>query len=707
MTDVRGGRPLPLLPVQSVQISDAAAICEDNDGGMAFIWGIAIFAWDATDVCARRLAAVQLVKIGAAKPGEVARGFGLAYTTIHRWSSAYATGGVEALASLPMGPKRPSKLTDAKRAEIVSLRNEGKTIAEVAKATGVSVRSVARVITTSASTALVPRRSSELVPLARPLPRQSERQAARAGLLSGAKPVFTTGASLPLAGSLIILPTLVATGLVELVGRIYASTRAAFYSVAQLVLAFSFAALLGAGRAERAGRIDPVSMGRLIGLDRGPTAHTLRRRFEQLSRMSRSGELWGALAAHHLGREGLPNGLVYLDGHVRAYHGKADLPKSHLARMRIAMRATEDAWLTDALGKALLVWTPGPGSGLVSELREAVREVRSLLAPDAPLTVVFDRGGWSPKLFAELHEEGVDICTYHKNPKELEELDCFVAHEVTDTFGHREAYLLSDRAIELAYDSGRSSFYCRKITRLDEQSGHQTQIITTRADPDPAPLAQAMFGRWTIENFFKYGRARFELDGLDCYARIGDDVDRLVPNPRKKAAAAEVKQAKAELAACEAEQGKQALQGIELDDDVRSAFAAAKEHLESLRGSAREIPAKVALGTLHPQAARLDPERKRICDAIRIASYNAETTLVAMLRPHYARAEDEARTLAQEIYAAPADIDIVGDHLVVRIEPLSAPHRTRALAGLCEELTATETTYPGTELRLVYEVKQR
>ena len=41
------------------------------------------------------------------------------------------------------------------------------------------------------------------------------------------------------------------------------------------------------------------------------------------------------------------------------------------------------------------------------------------------------------------------------------------------------------------------------------------------------------------------------------------------------------------------------------------------------------------------------------------------------------------------------------------LEPPSAPHRTRALAALCEELTASETTYPGTDLTLVYEVKQR
>ncbi len=51
-------------------------------------------------------------------------------------------------------------------------------------------------------------------------------------------------------------------------------------------------------------------------------------------------------------------------------------------------------------------------------------------------------------------------------------------------------------------------------------------------------------------------------------------------------------------------------------------------------------------------------------------------------------------------------LEIIGDELHVRINPLSAPRRTKALAALCEELNATETNYyPGTELRLVYSAK--
>ncbi|MGH9296280.1 MAG: helix-turn-helix domain-containing protein, partial [Acidimicrobiales bacterium] len=264
MTELREGRPLPLLPAGSIAVNDATAICEDGDGGMAFIWGMACCSWGAEDVCGRRLAAVQLVKVGAGRPGEVARAFGVAYQTLWHWRDVYASEGVEGLAAVPKGPKGPSKLTEERLAEIAARRAEGKTLDEVSALTGLSRRSVAGAAKKVAPERANKTRSSELVPLAKPAPREAERQAARAGLLAGAEPLFTEGASLPLAGTLVILPALLQTGLLSVAEKVFSSARAAFYSVTQLVVAFAFATLLGMGRAERAGRIDPASMGRLL-----------------------------------------------------------------------------------------------------------------------------------------------------------------------------------------------------------------------------------------------------------------------------------------------------------------------------------------------------------------------------------------------------------------------------------------------------------
>jgi hypothetical protein len=115
------------------------------------------------------------------------------------------------------------------------------------------------------------------------VPRDGERSLARIGLLSGAEPVITEGASLPVAGALLVLPALSVTGLLDAFGSVYASGRAAFYSLRSLVLALVFCALIGEPRAEGLTRISPVDLGRLIGLDRAPEVGTMRRRMDELA----------------------------------------------------------------------------------------------------------------------------------------------------------------------------------------------------------------------------------------------------------------------------------------------------------------------------------------------------------------------------------------------------------------------------------------
>ncbi|MDA8040479.1 MAG: hypothetical protein M0Z69_15280 [Actinomycetota bacterium] len=264
-------------------------------------------------------------------------------------------------------------------------------------------------------------------------------------------------------------------------------------------------------------RLDPVAIGRLLGLDRAPEVRRLRARTAELAFEGRSDELLGALARRHAETHPEAAGLLYVDGHVRACHGKADLQKAHLARMRIAMPAEVDTWVSDRFGDGLLVWQAPPGQSLSSELKEVVSRVRELLGPDARPTICFDRGGWSPKLFRQLVEAGFDILTYRKGPVALLSPSAFKEHLFVDEAGREHAYLLADRHVRIAYDSGRRYFACRQVTRLDAESGHQTQVITARDDPDPGLVAHAMFSRWRQENFFRYMRSRFGLDALDSY----------------------------------------------------------------------------------------------------------------------------------------------------------------------------------------------
>lgn len=695
-------------------MSPAACLLEDDEGGLVTIWGMVTWCWEAGDVAGRRLAAVGVVAVKAASQGEVASAFGVDDATLRRWTRAWEAEGVAGLVPERKGPRRRSRLTGEVIGRVRALRAEGTSLAAIAEATGVSVDSVRTALRLLTSMPLPADDNDdggdgdgdgggELVPLAEPASRDLEREAAAAGLLEEAEPVICEGASLPLAGAMLILPALAVTGLIEAVEAVFDTPRAAFYGLRSLFLTLVFAALVGECRAEGLTRIPPVAMGRLIGLDRDPEVKTIRRRMAALAGARRSDELLMTLARAHVAAHPEAMGILYVDGHVRAYHGGCDLPRAHLARARIAMAATTDAWLADANGDAVLVWSSPPGTGLTGELQTATEAVRDLLGPDARPTICFDRGGWSPKLFAELVEAGFDILTYRKGPLRPEPRGRFSPYQVVDRWGHDQGYLLADRSTRLSYvrDKRRRYLAARQVTRLDPGSGHQTQIVTTRRDLEITGVARAMFSRWREENLFRFMRPR-GLDAMDSYLKVPDDPDRMVPNPAKAKAARAVKGAKADLAAAKSAVIDTAMA---CKQAPHTPIADAEVKLTEMKVAAAQVPAKIRLGDVRPDAVRLDDERKRLHDAIRMATWNAEATLARSLGPHYARAEDEAHSLLAEAFSTSADLQVVGDELHVSLEPLSAPRRSRAIAALAAELTATETVYPGTNLRLVYRIK--
>jgi len=136
-------------------------------------------------------------------------------------------------------------------------------------------------------------------------------------------------------------------------------------------------------------------------------------------------------------------------------------------------------------------------------------------------------------------------------------------------------------------------------------------------------------------------------------------------------------------------------------DDAEAAW----RDLDQAEQAAAAIPARIRPGALPPDMVRLDAEIKQITHAIRMAAYNAETALARALDEHYARARDEAYALIREALTASGDIIPGPGQLLIRLDPLTAPRRTQALAALCDQLSQAQARYPGTDLVLRYEVK--
>ena len=749
---------LSLVSAEARSVGPSAGLVEGADGGVVFVFGLATYSYAASDVAGRRLAAVQLVLAKVATAAEVASAFGVSGVTLWTWRRDYTAAGVVGLLRARTGPKGPTKLSGELRARIVELEETGLSLARIAAETGVSTATVrvglGRVsprLAGPTATSIDPNLAEDLtgedehvvtehaegdeeaglVVLADPVPRTSERVWARFGLLPEAPVVITQGARLPQVGVLLALPGLAATGLLEVAGQTYGQLRNGFYGLRTILLMGVFMALLREPRAEGATRLRPPDLGRLLGLDRAPEVKTLRRKLTELAGHGKGAELQAALGAHHVATRPGAVGFLYLDGHVRVYTGTRHIPKTHIARMRIAGPATEETWVGDSDGDPVMVLTAAPSKSLAAELARLLPDLRALVGDQRRCTIVFDRGGYSPAVFAEIIAAGFDILTYYKGTWSRSPMDAFTTVDYTTPDGTTQTYELAERLIELpipprhratnsntgtdAHDQ-KTTVGLRLIVRRSPD-GHQTPILTNRTDLTAAEVAHKMANRWRQENYFKYARQHFALDALDSYAEGPDVLARLVPNPAKAHALAHVTAARGGLASANAglanaldtaaaAAGQPGNGGkATVDPAAGQHLAVAQADLVEARQASRQVPSHLPLGQVRPGSRLLETERKLLTHAIRMSAYNTESALARLLRPHYSRGDDEARALLREAFTLPGDLEIIGDTLHVRLDPASAPRRSKALAALCDELTDTQTRYPGTDLVLAYSVK--
>lgn len=469
-------------------------------------------------------------------------------------------------------------------------------------------------------------------------------------------------------------------------------------------------ALLRIQRPEQLKERDPAALGRLLGLDRTPEVKTLRRKLTRLAAHHCAEQLGAALARLRVDQRGHLMGFLYVDGHVRAYHGKHPISKAYVARRHLAMPATTDYWVNDRAGDPLFVITGEVDAALTRAFPRLLEQVRGLVG-QRRVTIVFDRGGWSPKLFGMMIQQGFDILTYRKGKGRRIHERRFVRRRAK-LDGRWVSYDLHDQPVRFLEGKLR----LRQITRLCD-GGHQTQIITSRWDLRDIELAYRMFERWRQENFFKYMRVEFLLDALVDYSIEPEDPTRTVPNPERRTLDKQIRAARSELAKLEREYGAAAADNSEQHRPTMRGFKiahgklgktlrAARARLTRLLEQRREVPKRVEVRDLGARAlVRLATERKHLTDIIKMVAYQAESDLLALLRPHYARAEQEGRTLLHELFTAAGDLHVCDGELHVTLAPLSSPHRTRAAQALCELLDQTATIFPGSRLRMRFAVR--
>ena len=696
-----------------------------------------IFSHAEDDSASFKMFTSQLYVDGNCKQSEIVRAFGVTPISVKRAVKKYRERGVAGFFRPRRLERKPRVWTDDVVKKAQTMLDEDASLSDIAQELNIKPDTLYRAVR---SGKLVEKKNGSFqeglnrsqrsvednqAAMGMACTRVVERACASAGQSACAPSVFEPLLDVSNAGVLWALPALLANGLLRRSEEFFSLPKG-FYSLTQIFLLLAFMALNRIKSVERLRYAPPGEYGKLLGLDRIPEVRTLRAKLKILTQPEAVEQFSAELSRQWMQDDPQAAGTLYVDGHVRLYHGsQTKLPRRYVSRQRLCLRGTTDYWVNDQTGRPFFVVSTPFTAGLLATLRT---EMVPRLLEDVPnqptqeqfrndpllsrFTMVFDREGYSPVFFKEMWDEHRIACqTYNKYPKEDWPTSEFEEVEVAMPHGQRVAMQLAERGTLLA-----GGLWVKEVRKLSE-SGHQTSVLSTAYRLAASDVGAYMFSRWSQENFFKYMMEHYDINRLTEYGVEPVDETVQVVNPAYRTLESQIKSKAATLSRRQAAFGQMSLHE-ELRDkqvalyerkmgELREEIESLEEELADLKTRRKQTDRHIALGKLPEpdRFAKLAPTRKQFIDTIRMIAYRAETAMAIALRDVLARSDD-ARPLLREIFTSDADLIPNQEEktLTVRLHHLTNSMSDQAARFLAQRLNEAEVEYPGTDLRLVYKL---
>jgi hypothetical protein len=326
-------------------------------------------------------------------------------------------------------------------------------------------------------------------------------------------------------------------------------------------------------------------------------------------------------------------------------------------------------------------------------------------------TIVFDREGYSPEFFEQMLQKRIAVLTYHKFPNQDWSEAEFGPQTVQLAGGEIVTMKLAERGTQLS-----NKLWVREIRKLTN-GGHQTAILTTNFQAPMTALAVSLFARWSQENFFRYMREHYGLDHLAEYGTEPVPDAILVVNPEWRKLDSQIRSKTNQRYRLTAQFGALALSEDPTESELqgyqqqKGQLQEQIQHLDldidNLKQQRKQTAHHIPVKSLPEQDrfTRLRTERKHFVDTIKMIAYRAETCLASLLREHLAR-PDDARALLRQIFNNEVDLvpDSAANTLTVRLHHLAQAAHDQAIAKLCSALNETQTVFPGTNFKLIFEI---
>jgi len=511
------------------------------------------------------------------------------------------------------------------------------------------------------------------------------------------------------AGGLLFAPLLARYGFLPTLSRVITMATHEGYSLEELGLTLFYLDVFGFRSMEDFKRAYPEEFGLLMGRAQSPSLFTLRRFLHKVRKLVNGETLIDEFALAYL-RSGLAAwGVMYIDGHFLPYYGLYPISKGWHGVRHIPMKGSYNFLAVDERFAPWLFLIRSSSEDLLQKIPELIAKARRLGEQAGvsqerldQLIVVFDREGYSAELYRYLEgkDQGagkrralfISWAKYSdKWVNDLPEEQFKAVAQVTYEIRKAEAipYLETTRTM---------SKY-GKIRAVVIQSGSDKKraaIYTngTAEEIGAERIVQAICRRWGEENAIKELLYKHLINYTPGYVLEELEEQPLVDNPElrelKKQRAglvSELNRLKIELANHVLEPAaKKRRTPPRSEKAVRDDITVLEAKILLADEQLNKLPSEVRFDEAHAgeKLLKLNHEKKRFLDCIKVFVCNLEAEMCRLLLKHYDWQKEVVPALAM-IVERTGYVKLEGGRLEVTLRRFANREIDYAARHLCED----------------------
>lgn len=677
-----------------------------------------LFEYKKEDKLSKVAAIVTLLKSGAAKQTEISQAFGITRDTARNYLYNVEKYGSAGLFMTKTGPQGPHKITSKVHKFIVEMLNEDKGVACILESVKnefsleLSRKSIERIRQSLSEKNLA--QSQTIAEIQEDLllehskvheedhadPLLSKDAISSDDVLEAGSPKMCP------AGLFFLWPFLHLLGFNDIVNNIFAPIRARLFFVRETLLTILLLAFLRYRSVEDYKSLEKRQIGLFWEGTRGMDLRTIRRKLNRLSYQKKALDFLTQLSKRYQEIDLVEVGVLYFDGHFIPYFGDKNLHKGFFTQRRLAVRSQTQYFLNDRRGHPVFFWLKAANKTLLKMLPDTIQQIKALTAQET-FTIVFDRGGFSSKLFRQLDKLHIKFITYLRGAKERVNPLAFNQYTIQYHYRKQQAEL-----VELGLIDMRPEHYRMVVRKKGEK---QTFILTNDWERSIDSIATLMFNRWGQENFFKYMVREYHLNSILSYFSEETSDVIMVKNPdrkenrrMKKLLEQQLKQLEHFLAIKLGVPRKRKLSErmAQKIQDAQKNAAEIRESIKQLNIQHKQMPITIPASQLGDSRPReiLDQEKKMLVDSIKLFAYNTEEWLLDILSKKYTDYRDFRRVLLL-ILKQPGTIQRIDDRIVIRLHSLHNPRFQRTAIYLADEINQMKIPAPSGKGILHFEVE--